>query len=648
MSETNGNSTEEILQIDGYASLLNSILGVGNSLYDSSTDNTIDTVFKPLTDQEISIFTQKSKIAQRIIDIYPNDSSFGFPVIGNTYGNYSVTSEQLVNYLNEKMIDSRSLSLEQAFRKASRLARKWGVYYIILGVNDGRLPSEPIDENNIQSFEFLTLKNKYQLYPDNYQNPSYYHFNYDFKSSGMFNYLGENNKQAGVLSIHPDRVLVFRATELPEDFEYIFEPVSILQPCMDALLQRDKAGKFSNQLLVKKAVLWAKLQIQAAATPQLKMENLQRRLNDINRHSSIYRMIGMNCDEELGAVQIGLEGVDKILEANDSELLVQTGIVRYKLFGQPAITGLSQASSGLEQKIDHAQRCTEWSRNAWQQHLERVYNLACLSKDSPSKGRSVKGLSVNLTTYPELSPNDWALLRKQNSEWALPFLQDGVISKNEVRQSFFASNDLSSQLVPNLQLHDEFTKKLMEEVTTPEIISEKPKDVQQQDENIPAQLKLKYRDLTIALQYLPFQKRHNRILPVAYGYFENMKGSDGMALDVYVIPGSFDKPKESDLFFAVKQLKEDGTFDEEKIIMGDLTAGGAKETYLSIMPESFYGGVDTYTYDELLSKFYNKTKQQADENIEPQKLDESLLNKLLDKLGTVNNEVIDQTLEGLL
>jgi Protein of unknown function (DUF1073) len=462
MADSNGNGTKEYVeQVDAFSGFMNHILGIGDPNYDSSTADAIDTSLELLSDSEISAISAKSRIVKRLIDIYPTDANFGFPSINSTYGNYGVTSEQITDYINDKLIDSRSLSLEKAFRIASRKARKWGVHYLVLGVNDGRIPSDPIDENNIQTFEFITLKNKYELMPDDYLNPSYYQFNYDFRGIETDNL----NSMKGMIRIHPDRVLVFYGEELPESFEGIFRPISTLQSCLDAVLSRMSGLKQGKQLLTKKAILWAALNPpQTIVNPELKFEALNDRLRKINLLANSHKMVGMNQNETLGALQIDLNGVDKVLAANDTELLAQSDMVRYKLFGESAHSGLSQSSAGIEQKIDHADRSSRWANDHWADHLTRVYSLVCLAKDSPSGGRRLKGLSVAMRTHPDLSPVEWAELRKLNSEWAIPFINAGVVTKEEIRMSFFDGSKLDSQLIPNLQLHEEYTQQLRDEI----------------------------------------------------------------------------------------------------------------------------------------------------------------------------------------
>jgi hypothetical protein len=64
-----------------------------------------------------------------------------------------------------------------------------------------------------------------------------------------------------------------------------------------------------------------------------------------------------------------------------------------------------------------------------------------------------------------------------------------------------------------------------------------------------------------------------------YGYIKRTKDADGEELDVYVGPN-----RQSDKVFVIKQLKDDGSFDEHKVMLGYDSADDAKSSYLEHMP----------------------------------------------------------------
>lgn len=77
-----------------------------------------------------------------------------------------------------------------------------------------------------------------------------------------------------------------------------------------------------------------------------------------------------------------------------------------------------------------------------------------------------------------------------------------------------------------------------------------------------------------------------RVYHVDYGYVPNTKGGDGDSLDVYLGKGT---PEMCAKAHWIAQVKEDGTFDEWKVMLGFLSPESAKAMYLAHTPKKFFG-----------------------------------------------------------
>ena len=129
--------------------------------------------------------------------------------------------------------------------------------------------------------------------------------------------------------------------------------------------------------------------------------------------------------------------------------------------------------------------------------------------------------------------------------------------------------------------------------------------VEKTDDSTPTKRILKWNDFEIGLQYLPFERRHGRILPAGYGHFRKTKGADGMAVDVYV-GTQLSSPK----VFVVDQLIN-GEFDEEKMIIGVGTIKEAETIYTSAMPSEMMGGIREISLEDLAG-YRTNTETKAD------------------------------------
>lgn len=108
---------------------------------------------------------------------------------------------------------------------------------------------------------------------------------------------------------------------------------------------------------------------------------------------------------------------------------------------------------------------------------------------------------------------------------------------------------------------------------------------------------IKHQGLDVGVEYRPGDIRHKgtgfeRKMRSGYGHLRGIKGDDGEAADAYIHPDLFKEPPEgSHKIFTVKQLKKDGSYDEEKHMLGWHNEHEAKQAYLDEMPESFFGGI---------------------------------------------------------
>lgn len=69
--------------------------------------------------------------------------------------------------------------------------------------------------------------------------------------------------------------------------------------------------------------------------------------------------------------------------------------------------------------------------------------------------------------------------------------------------------------------------------------------------------------------------------------------ADGEGVDVYLGPAP-----QSDLVFVVHQLKHNGTYDEDKVMLGFAGERDAREAYVSHGPMNGFGSMDVMTVEE--------------------------------------------------
>lgn len=86
-----------------------------------------------------------------------------------------------------------------------------------------------------------------------------------------------------------------------------------------------------------------------------------------------------------------------------------------------------------------------------------------------------------------------------------------------------------------------------------------------------------------------------------YGYAHGVDGNDGEELDVYLADGN-----DSDIAFIIEQLKEDGKYDEDKVMLGFNSEEDAVDMYLQHMPAYMLGDVRAVPIEKLVNALYGK------------------------------------------
>lgn len=86
-----------------------------------------------------------------------------------------------------------------------------------------------------------------------------------------------------------------------------------------------------------------------------------------------------------------------------------------------------------------------------------------------------------------------------------------------------------------------------------------------------------------------------------YGYAYGVEGTDGDQLDIYY------SGEETDKAFVLEQVKEDGSYDEDKIMLGFESEGEAVDMFLQHMPAFMLGNIREVPIDKLVDALDPKT-----------------------------------------
>lgn len=94
-----------------------------------------------------------------------------------------------------------------------------------------------------------------------------------------------------------------------------------------------------------------------------------------------------------------------------------------------------------------------------------------------------------------------------------------------------------------------------------------------------------------------------------YGYARGIQGNDGEELDIYLV----DRDSDSTIAYIIEQVTEDGSYDEDKIVLGATSEGEAIDIYLQHMPAYMLGDVREVPVEKLVNALYGEPEDRRGE-----------------------------------
>ena len=401
-----------------FSTFKNSDTGVGTSR-DKSLNNRIGYNHR-LEEYELEQLYKDSGVIRRLVDCYPNECQRDWIQLKVTDGS-DIDTNLITDYFKAFKDKKGRKSLRQAFTIASKLARKHGDAFIILGVADGQNPSEPIDYNRIQSIEWLKVLSRYEVYPDrtgdytrSYEEPEYYKI----------------WSQGGDVTWHWSRVLRFTGHQSLSNYDNDGYNDSVIQSCYQAF-QSWLVGMMSSSAMLADY-----------SQGVYKMKGLgQGLLNDLRSGSNEFQnqvvnrlftaemgrsivkavLIDMD-DEDFGYEHRNYSGADSIMDRLKEGLIANADLPSYKLFNVTNATSnalSTNQTAGLAQRYDWNAHKNNWITDNWIDNYERVSKIALNSQElelNPDTKISIlPNAQVELTTLELLEAQNQARQRDESN-----------------------------------------------------------------------------------------------------------------------------------------------------------------------------------------------------------------------------------------
>ena len=460
--------------IEAFTEIRNEMTGVGTKR-DKSALGSANVIVPRLPDIALQNLPRISGMIERAVFLH---ILHGFR--GNWYKlkvGEGENPEKLQRYINK---------LKGGFRKSMRrcaaLGRQWGDGFAVLGIDDGGLPDEPVNEDNIRSVrwiktytinemrvergrEFTVIPHDpeyYRLYVKGVLSPDYEELPEDDSVRLSSNYIGlRDRKTITDFRWHKSRVVRISG-------KYLYDEAlretggyhdSVIQSMFNAWAQWNQGLAASSSMLQDYDEFTLGIQgLGDSINPDLKSEEeinkarkkiVQRGLTiDLSR--SVARGLIYDKEHEIpGTLTRSYSGADKIMERLEDTWCAVSSVPKFKMFNTIGSTGLAtgvQAATVL--KIEWAILVQEYLEDSCRDELEKIAKYCALAMDSPIDSNT-ESLEVEFPLSAVLSPLETAELQKIISERDKNNIESGLYTGLEARYAYErAEFDINLNLEP--------------------------------------------------------------------------------------------------------------------------------------------------------------------------------------------------------
>lgn len=411
-------------------------------------------------DSELSELYDGSDLAARIVEFEPQEMfrkgyNLVLPDPKEEYqSENSETADELEKY-------AANLHMNELMLKAMIFGRLYGGCVILVGANDGKDPSEPLNEDNILSIKYLSVMDRRFLYAGSYYgNP----FEQNYGEVATYNVtstFGEQNYWA----IHESRVIRFDGApvDIIKRRALAGWTLSILQRPYNVLRQFESTYQAAGNLLVDAAqgVYHIKGLIDQISSGNASVVQDRMALVDMMRSSSRALILDAE-DESFERIATPFNGIPEMISLFMQRMSAAANIPQNLLFGRP-VAGLN--ATGEAEFRAWYDRVSTKQTNDLAPLLLRMFKLIALAKDGPTGGKvPANGMEICFAPLWQLTETEQASIYMQMAQGDAMNVTNGVLFPEEVALSRFRGTQLSTSTEINVQERKDQLKSRFERI----------------------------------------------------------------------------------------------------------------------------------------------------------------------------------------
>lgn len=621
-----------IRNLDGWVS---ESTGIGDPNWDKRLSHRMRAPI--LTYQDAIEMWRADDLAKRAIEA-PIEDCFrqGFEMVIADEGKFDDLKEQIEEQLE-------ALQFTHLLKRAKCIERALGGAAILIGANDHRPLDQPLDVENIASIDWLTVLEPIEIHPvDWYSDPAaskygeveYYQLT-AFSTYGSTANVGSWNERLPpptTLRIHESRLLVFGGIKVSR--YQIHNNVagslwgdSKLTSLIEVLRDFNVAWHAAGLLAVdfgQPVISVDNLMLLVAKNPA----DFQARMRALDHGRSSARAIMIDAKKEKFERQsTTLTGLPELLNGLSARLAAAVDMPLTLLMG------MSPTGIGNEGTADVRFYYDRIKGKQSSEFEPLIRNFVKMLMSTIRKRKLPKKWCIKFHELWQMTETERAEARLTQARTDSLYLKGGVVTPDEVRKSRFSgSYSFETQInehkkapgfitppppgtpgspknpdVPgNVHSVTSYTRK------NPASSGTEPAPAQGGDK-APADNRdgapgpRQYAGFLVNVEqpagFTRMWDGGSTVLPYDYGCIEDAMGADGEDVDVYLGPDE----TATWVYVVHQQAGPDfNQYDEDKVMLGFASADQAREAYVAMYDERFFGGMSTMPLGKFRHKIYSE------------------------------------------
>ena len=335
----------------------------------------------------------------------------------------------------------KNAGFHQALSEVIKLQRLYGGAGMVMLIDDGLDPSEPVDPNRIRAIRGFVPLSRHELIPEDfsitdYSKPEFYRITSSQRISP--------DQQGSYVNvkIHSTRVARFDGLYLPWNIRVRNTGwgESVLQLIWESFKRYETAMSGLENMTTDSDLFVHKIPGLFQRIAAGNESDLRKRLEANNLSRSVYGGMVVDTEEDLSFLNRALANIASATEPFIKDLQAATGWPASILMGD------SPGGLGKEGRFEErvwASLVEQWQEVYCRTPITEMFTYILLSKEGPTRGRPPQNWSVDFPSVFTETDTERAELMVKMAQMDSAYINLGVLNPIEVREARFGGTEYS-------------------------------------------------------------------------------------------------------------------------------------------------------------------------------------------------------------